>query len=330
MAFSNTYDVTSPGSAVGNREQLLNVLSVLAPEETPMTSLAKKSKATATFVEWTVDSLSAPVTAGIAEGADVSSFTDKFAARGRIGNYIQKFRRDFKVSDLQQAVDSVGPANLAQAEMKAVRELKRDIEATICSDNDRAAEDGAGTAYALRGFGDWIDSAGPADVPSAYRTPASSIHASGLFNEDDLNSLVTSIFRENGMSNRLTLLADTALRRLVSKFTRADTSSNDSTYTVTEPASGKKITFTVSVYESDHGIISIINANPDCMPADVDSGYGRGYLVNPDYLGIAELIPVGSTMLENQGGGERGYVDAACTLIVNHPGAHGKITDITG
>jgi hypothetical protein len=33
-------------------------------------------------------------------------------------------------------------------------------------------------------------------------------------------------------------------------------------------------------------------------------------------------------MLENQGGGERGYVDAALTLLVKHPGAFGKITAI--
>ena len=70
-----------------------------------------------------------------------------------LGNYIQKFRRDYQVSDLQEAVDSVGPAKIAQAEAKAIRELKRDIEATIASGNDRAAENGTDTAYALRGLG---------------------------------------------------------------------------------------------------------------------------------------------------------------------------------
>ena len=35
------------------------------------------------------------------------------------------------VSDLQEAVDSVGPAKIAQAEAKAIREIKRDIEATL-------------------------------------------------------------------------------------------------------------------------------------------------------------------------------------------------------
>ena len=132
MAFSNTYDTTNPGSGVSNREDLTDVLTILAPEETPILSSANKQKANATNVEWTVDSLSAPATAGIREGADVSTFTDKFSGRARLGNYVQKFRRDYMVSDLQEAVDSVGPAKIAQAEAKAIREIKRDIEATPC------------------------------------------------------------------------------------------------------------------------------------------------------------------------------------------------------
>jgi hypothetical protein len=182
MAFSNTYDQTNTGSAVSNREQLLDVLTILAPEETPLLSLAKKSKATSTFVEWTVDGLASPSTTGVAEGADVSAFVDKFAARARLGNYVQKFRRPFMVSDLQQAVDSVGPAKVAQAESKALRELKRDIEATICSENDRNAEDGAGQSYTTRGFGKWVDVSPGSDVPSQYRTSADSINSS-----DDLD-----------------------------------------------------------------------------------------------------------------------------------------------
>jgi hypothetical protein len=179
MAFSNTYDTVNTGSAVSNREDLLDVLTILAPEATPVLSSASKSKANATFVEWTVDALSSPVTTGVAEGADVTAFTDKFAGRARLGNYVQKMRRDYMVSDLQNAVESVGPAKIAQAETKAVMELKRDVEATILSTNDRSVEDGAGTVYGMRGLGDWIDSAGPSDVPAAYRTPAASIHASG-------------------------------------------------------------------------------------------------------------------------------------------------------
>jgi hypothetical protein len=328
MAFSNTYDTTNPGAAVSNREDLTDVLTILAPEETPVLSSASKSKATATYVEWTVDSLAAPTTTGVAEGADVTSFTDKFSNRARLGNYIQKFRRDYMVSDLQNAVDSVGPAKIAQAEAKSVREIKRDIEATLCSNNDRSIEDGAGTPYGLRGLGDWIDSAGPADVPAAYRTPAGSIQGTGTtFTETVFNNLITSIFRVTGMSNGLTLVADTSLRRVISDFARTSGSSDYSVRKVSYDGGEASIKLSVELYESDHGIVSIVNMNPDCAPDTTNKD--TGYLVNPEYYGIAELIPTGSTRLPNLGGGERGYVDCALTLIVKHPGAHGKITALT-
>ena len=145
---------------------MTDVLTILAPEETPALSSANKQKANATFVEWTVDGLADPVTTGISEGADVTTFTDQFASRARLGNYIQKFRRDFMVSDLQEAVDSVGPAKVAQAEAKAIRELKRDVEATILSDNDRQAETGA-VPYKMRGLGKFLDG-NNADIPDEY------------------------------------------------------------------------------------------------------------------------------------------------------------------
>jgi len=329
MAFSDTFDTTNPGSAVSNREDLMDVLTILAPEETPVLSSASKSRANATFVEWTVDSLSSPSTTGIAEGADVTTFTDQFSGRARLGNYVQKFRRDYMVSDLQEAVDSVGPAKVAQAEAKAIRELKRDIEATLCSTNDRSAEDGAGTVYKLRGLGDWIDSAGPSDVPAAFRTPADSIHSTGAFTETVFNNLITSIFRVTGASNGLTLVADTALRRIISDFARLDpdgSGAGTSIRNVNYNGDVAQIKLSVEVYQSDHGTVAIINGNPDCMPDTTNKD--TGYLVHPEYYGVSELIPMGSARLPNQGGGERGFVDCALTLGVYHPGAHGKITAI--
>jgi hypothetical protein len=326
MAFTNTFDTTNPGSAVANREDLMDVLTILAPEETPVLSSASKSKATATFVEWTVDSLSAPVTTGVAEGADVTAFTDQFAGRARLGNYVQKFRRNFQVSDLQEAVESVGPAKVAQAEAKAVRELKRDIEATLCSTNDRTVEDGAGAVYGLRGLGDWIDSAGPSDVPAAYRTPTASIHSTGTLAESSFNDLITSIYRVTGTTNNLTLVADTALRRVIADYARTSGSTNTVYRQVTQSADSKTIKLSVEMYESDHGMVSIVNMNPDCAPDTTNKD--SGYLLNPDYYGVAELISLGSSRLPNLGGGERGLVDCTLTLLMNHPGAHGKITAI--
>ena len=326
MPISTTYSPNAPaartgqGSAISNREDLSNELTLLAPEETPLLSLCGKGTAKSTFSEWTTDKLATPVTTGISEGVDVTSFSDKFAERARLGNYVQIFRRDFLVSNLQQAVNSVGPANIAQAEAKAMRELKRDVEARICSNSDRTVEDGAGTPYALRGLGDWLDSAGPADVPAAYRTPAASIAASAP-NETTFNDIVASIFSVNGEANSLTLIANVALRKVMSNFTRSSgAAASEAVYRVNQNAETKKVTHSVQVYDSDFGIVKIINGNNDCMTGP------SGFVVNPSYLQFNTLIPMGATRLENQGGGERGFVDMTGTLVCKHPGAHGKIT----
>lgn len=328
MAFSNSYDTTNPGSAVSNREDLTDVLSILAPQDTPILSMSNKRKATATYHEWTVDGLATPDDSGVVEGVDVSSFEDKFENRARLGNYVQKFRRSYMVSDIQNAVESVGPARIAQAEMKSVKEIKRDIEKALCSTNDRVA--GAdGVASKLRGLGDWIDSAGPSDVPSTYRTPAGSIHASGDFTETVLNNLITSIYRVNGFSNDLTLVADTALRRTISDFARLYTpaASEVSVRKVNYQGGAGEIRLSVDFYKSDHGTISIVNMNPDCAPDT--SNKDTGYILNPSYYGVAELISLGSKRLPDLGGGQRGYVDWVGTLEVFHPGAHGKVTALS-
>ena len=326
MPFSNTYQKTNgtSASAISNREDLTDVLTVLAPEETPLTSLASKSKATATYNEWTVDALATPSSVGIQEGLDVSSYTDKFTNRARLGNYIQLFRRDFMVSQLQQAVESVGPARLAEAESKAIRELKRDMEFTFCSDDDRSVEDGATARYETRGLGMWLQGTALADIPASYRTPAASIHSTGTFTENAFNGLLASIFTETGNVDALTLVAGTALRRVVSGFARSDGNTNENVYHVNQMAEDKQITLSVNTYDSDFGLISVVNGNPACMP-----NANRGYIINPNYIGVAELLSVGSTRVPNAGGGDKGFVDAALTLQVMSPLAHGKITAVS-
>jgi hypothetical protein len=329
MPISNTYQPSAPaaktgtGSAVSNREDLSNELALLAPEDTPILSLCSKGKATSTYSEWTVDSLSSPVTTGISEGSDVTSFSDKFADRARLGNYVQLMRRDYLVSNLQQAVNSVGPANIAQAEAKSMREIKRDIEATIASDNEMTVENGAGTPYGMRGLGKWIQSGAQATnpVPASYRTPSGSIISSTI-SESSFNGLIGSIFAKNGEMNSLTLVANVALRQLISGFTRATPASAGVTYHVNQDATSKAITLSVNVYDSDFGLVKIVNGNPSCMPT---ANTNVGYVINPKYLGFNTLIPMGGTRLENQGGGERGFIDVAGTLVCKHPQAHGKI-----
>ena len=120
--------------------------------------------------------------------------------------------------------------------------------------------------------------------------------------------------------DKLSLVAGTTLRRTVSGFARSDNNSNESVYHVNQMATDKEITLAVNTYDSDFGIITVINGNPACLP-----DASRGYIINPDYLGVAELMSLGSTRVPDQGGGQRGFVDAAAGLQVFSPLAHGKI-----
>jgi hypothetical protein len=165
-----------------------------------------------------------------------------------------------------------------------------------------------------------LSSTGPADVPAAYRTPAASILSSSP-TETTFNDVIASIFSVNGEANSLTLVANVALRKVISNFTRSSgAAASEAVYKVNQNAESKKVTHSVQLYDSDFGIVKMINGNPDCMTG------ASGYLVNPAYLQFNTLIPMGATRLENQGGGERGFVDMTGTLVCKHPGAHGKIT----
>ena len=325
MPISNTYQPNGPivrpgsGSAQANREDLSDIMTMLAPEETPLTSLAKKGKAKSTYHEWPIDKLNKPTNTPVPEGADVTVLADKFANVARIGNFVQKFREPWFVSEEQEAVESAGPQKTARAKSKCMLELKRNVEFAIGSDADRFEQDGSGQAYALRGLGNWIQSAGPTDVAAAYRTPAASI-LTGPPTETSLNAQIASIFSVNGSVNRLTLVAGTALRTVVSGFTRTNGNGVQAVYNITQPASDKSIKYTVNMYESDFGMVSIVNANPDCVV-----NANRGYLINPDYYELDTLIPLRMKDLEDQGAGPRGYCAVNLTLAVNDPRAHGKI-----
>jgi hypothetical protein len=150
------------------------------------------------------------------------------------------------------------------------------------------------------------------------------------FGEEALNDIITSIFEQTGSTNDLMLIADTGLRRVITDFARTSGSSDNSVRNVNYDGGSGQITLRVDMYESDHGMVSIVNGNPSCMPNFGGStANSSGYLINPEYAGIHELIALGSTRLPNLGGGERGYVDCALTLGVYHPQAHGLIQDVT-
>jgi hypothetical protein len=330
MPISSTFNPSAPsatsgqGSAVLNRESLDDQLTVLEPQQTPVQAMLAKGTAKSTFEEWGIDSLSTPSTEGVSEDADVTSYDDKFANVARVGNYVQKFRRTYKVTEEQNAVDSAGPLNLVKAESKAMLEIKRDIEAAILSDNEMQAQTGAGVPYKMRGLGKWILNSAQAvnPVPSDYRTPTGSILAAAP-TEITLNDVLASIFTESGEAEGLTMVAGTTVRKRVAEFTRTDNNASETVYNVTQEAKSKTVTLSVQLFESDFGFVRLVNGNPACMPSAATA-----YILNPKYLELRTLKGLGlrSERQENAGSGERGYVAANVTLVCKQPQAHGKIS----
>jgi hypothetical protein len=170
-------------------------------------------------------------------------------------------------------------------------------------------------------MGSWLQVAAQTTnpVPADYRTPTASI-LTGAPTEITFNDMIASIFSKNGEMNALTLIAGITLRKRIAEFTRTDNNASETVYNVMQDATAKKVTLSVQIFDSDFGVVKVVNGNPDCMPAAT-----RGYAINPKYVGFNTLIPMGSQRLENQGGGERGYIEAVGTLVCKHPQAHGKI-----
>ena len=97
----------------------------------------KSPRPTSYYQEWQVDNLFPPNFSGVLEGQDASTFDNAAENRARIGNYVQKFWRKWAVSDIVEAADVAGVSNeVANAKMKKLREIKRDIEAAIGADNE--------------------------------------------------------------------------------------------------------------------------------------------------------------------------------------------------
>ncbi len=318
MASTKTYAVS------GNREDLSDIVTLLEPEATPFVSMAKKATASGTFFEWQTDNMATPSFAGVLEGEDASSFDDKAANRAKLGNHIQKLRKTYAVSDLQEIVDTAGvTSEFASAESKAVRELKRDLESAVCSAQDRQADDGT-NPYKTRGMFKWLGVGGqPSDIPSFAQNVAND--TTGTQTESTVNNVLQELYEANGMpGGQLTLIAGPGLKREISNFARQEGSTTALSFQVTQPAESKKITLSVNFYEGDFGNIAILASvflNRTSGSATVDAD--AGLLIDPEYVGIHMLKAESTSELENRGGGRRGFADLVAGLACYSPKAHG-------
>lgn len=328
MAQATSYNVA------GNREDLLDILSILEPEDTPLLSTLSKTKSpTNIYQEWQVDNLQAPSFAGVLDGADVTSFSNAAVNRARIGNYGQIFRRDWAVSQVQELSNPAGVSNeVAASKAKKLREIKRDMESAIGSDNDMQADNGT-VPYLTRGLGKWIQNGAQTTnaVPASFRTPSASIDttATASLTEATFNGVSSSIYQQNGGRRSYTLFAGPSLKSAISNFQRVTGSSGTTkTYMVTQDAKENAVDLNVEIYRGDFHDVTVIptlfNGVVSGDTSITDQRKARGYVIDPELVGIGYMKGLGAEELENQGGGRRGYVDAIISVVVKNPLGLGK------
>jgi len=93
--------------AIGNREDLADVIYRIDPTETPFMSGIEKAKATAVKHEWQTQALATALTTNaVVEGDDVSA--DATTVTVRLSNIAQISRKVPQVTGTQQAVDHAG------------------------------------------------------------------------------------------------------------------------------------------------------------------------------------------------------------------------------
>ena len=118
--------------AKGIREDLMNIIYDISPEQTPLISNIGQESVSNTNFEWQTDSLAAAdATNAQIDGDDVATFT-AVTATVRVNNRTQISRKDFLIADNLQFQDLAGRnSEIAYQTVKAGKELRRDMEAVL-------------------------------------------------------------------------------------------------------------------------------------------------------------------------------------------------------
>lgn len=148
---TNTFDTYD---AVGEREDLSDVIYEISPTETPFQSNVSHTSATATFHEWQTDALAAAAANAQVQGDDIAG--GSLAATVRLGQHTQISRKAITVSGTLDVVSKAGRAKEVSYQIaKNGRELKRDMELELT----QVGVDGAGTgttAPTFAGVESWL------------------------------------------------------------------------------------------------------------------------------------------------------------------------------
>jgi hypothetical protein len=239
--------------AVGNREDLSDVVYRIDPTDTPAMTGFEREKASAVNHEWQTQALAAVDTNNaVLEGDDAT--TDTVTPTVRLGNICQISDKVARVTGTQRAVEHAGRDDeLEYQEMLKGLELKRDMESILVGTPQAKVTGADAVARKTAAILSWIKTntskgASGVDPAAADGTGTRTDGTQRAFTEPQLKTVLQSVWNSGGKPD--TIMVGGFNKQVFSTFTgRA---------TPTEDTKSKKITAAVDAYESDFGKLKIV------------------------------------------------------------------------
>jgi PIN domain nuclease of toxin-antitoxin system len=314
-------------TAIGQREDLADIISDISPYETPFQANIGKQKVSAKRHEWQTDALAAASTSNAkVEGADATIAASNPTVR--LSNITQIMDKTVSVSGTLEAVDKAGrKSELAYQIMKRGRELKRDMEATLLH-NQASSLGTSTTASLLGGLPSWLESNtnrasdgsdGGYSTSTALTVAATDTTGSGrTFTETLLKGVMQSCFI-NGGDPKILMLGPYNKGQFsnATNFPGIAELRSNIAQSVSKQAT---VIGAADVYLGDFGTLQVV---PNRFQREADA-----YLLDPEYAAVGTLRPISKHPLAKIGDSERHQMVCEVTLVIKNEAAHGVISDL--
>lgn len=306
-------DAFTTYSAIGNREDLSDIIYNIAPTDVPFLTGIGRTKASAVLHEWQTDTLaSAVATNQVLEGDEAT--TDAATATVRLSNTCEISDKVPRVTGTQEEVIKAGRnSEMAYQIVKRSLELRRDMETSMLA-NKAEATGGATVARDLGSIGAWIDtnsSVGAGGSDGSLGNTARTDGTQRAFTEALLKTVLQSVWTAGGDPDCVMLGAFN--KRQLSTFT-----GNATRY---KGAEDRTLVSSIDVYGSDWGDLEVI---PNRFMRARDS-----LILQKDMWAVAYLRPVRLVDLAKTGDTERKQLIVEFTLESRNEAASGIVADLT-
>jgi len=302
----STYDETGKG----NREDLSDIIKDVSPTETPLLTMIGSTKAKATKHEFLVDALAAAADNKHLEGGDATG-TDP-DARVRRDNQSQILSKISVVTGTQEYVDKAGvKSEMAYQMARRMKEMKRDLEHAMVGLSNPKVVGAEGTEREMGSLDAYLFTnnqlaSGSSDATGDGTDVSDYAGSNRAFTETILEAGLQSLYTNSGGNMNVNLLVTAAPKGVVSSFTSSATR-----YVTTDD---KRLTASIDVYDGDFHTVRVI---PDRFLKT-----GNAFIIDPEYIKLADLRKIHSFDLDKLGDSERKQIVWETTLEVCNEKAH--------